>query len=80
MGFSKNVGWRMGTGTPFRILRKHHVKLCIIAKLSIRNLGPSPVLIYHGGIISTNDDPSLRIESFAMINLLVVHANLQRAY
>ena len=58
MGFSKNVGWRMGTGTPFRILWKHHVNLCIIAKLSIRNLRPSPVLIYNGDIISTNDDQS----------------------
>ena len=37
----------------------------IIAEHSIRKLGSSSVLI----IISTDEDPSLRIESSAMINL-----------
>ena len=37
----------------------------IIAELSIRKLGSSSVLI----IISTDEDPSLRIESFAIVNL-----------
>ena len=36
----------------------------IVAKLSIRKLGSS-----SGIIISTDEDPSLRIESFAMITL-----------
>ena len=44
----------------------------IIAKLSIRKLGSSPVLILILIIlfsISTGEDPSLRIESLATINL-----------
>ena len=47
---------------------------CIIAKLSIRKLGYSSVLILILiilFIISTGEDPSLRIESFVTINLLV---------
>jgi hypothetical protein len=55
----------------------------ITAKLSIRNPGSSSVLI-------TDEDPGLRIESFAVINLRGVstnktiiffpHANIQRTY
>ena len=44
----------------------------IIAELSIRKLGSSSVLIISGSannIISTDEDPSLRIESSAIINL-----------
>ena len=43
----------------------------IIAKLSIHKLGSSAVLITMQciNIISMDEDPSLRIESFAMINL-----------
>ena len=45
----------------------------IIAELSIRKLGSSSVLIYNiqlnQCIISTDEDPSLRIESSAIINL-----------
>ena len=40
----------------------------IIAKLSFRKLGSSSVLIIII-IISTDEDPSLRIESLAIINL-----------
>ena len=40
----------------------------IIAKLLLRKLGSSSVLIMHH-IINTDEDPSLRIESLAMINL-----------
>ena len=40
-----------------------------IAELSIRKLGSSTVLYYNCFIISTDEDPSLRIESSAMINL-----------
>ena len=42
----------------------------IIAELSIRKLGSSSVLI----IISTDEDPSLRIESSAIINYAIVLA------
>ena len=47
----------------------------IIAKLSIRKLGSSSVLIIFkkSRIISTDEDPSLRIESFAIINLRIMH-------
>jgi hypothetical protein len=42
----------------------------ITAKLSIRQPGSSSVLIiYSAHIISTDEDPGLRIESFAVINL-----------
>ena len=43
----------------------------IIAELSIRKLGSSSVLI-----ISTDEDPSLRIESSAIINLRGVSTKL----
>ena len=42
----------------------------IIAKVSIRKFGSSPVLI-----ISTDENPSLRIESFAITNLSYVSTN-----
>ena len=42
-----------------------------VAKLSIRKLGSS-----SGIIISTDEDPSLRIESFAMITLRGVSTKL----
>ena len=44
----------------------------IIAKLSIRKLGSSSVLIIAiiHSIISTDEDPSLRIESFAILNFM----------
>ena len=45
----------------------------ITAKLSIRKPGSSSVLIIH--IISTDEDPGLRIESFAVINLRGVSTN-----
>jgi hypothetical protein len=49
----------------------------ITAKLSIRKPGSSPVLIIciiiH--IISTDEDPGLRIESFAVINIRGVSTN-----
>ena len=56
----------------------------IIAELSIRNLGSSSVLIIlliiisaNNSIISTDDeDPSLRIESSAIINLRGVSTKL----
>ena len=50
----------------------------IIAKLSISKLGSSSVLIihYYYCIISTDEDPSLRIESFAIINLRGVSTKL----
>ena len=47
----------------------------IIAELSIRKLGSSSVLIC---IISTDEDPSLRIESSAIINLRGVSTKLNR--
>ena len=50
----------------------------IIAKLSIRKLGSSSVLIILNGIISTDEDPSLRIESFAIINLRGVSTKLNK--
>ena len=40
-------------------------RIFIMAKLSIRELGSSSVLM----IISTDEDPSSRIESFAIINI-----------
>ena len=49
----------------------------IIAELSIRKLGSSSVLIItHELIISTDEDPSLRIESSAIINLRGVSTKL----
>jgi hypothetical protein len=52
----------------------------ITAKLSIRKPGSSSVLyiiiiIIMLHIISTNEDPGLRIESFAVINLRGVSTN-----
>ena len=47
----------------------------IIAELSIRKLGSSSVLII---IISTDEDPSLRIESSAIINLRGVSTKLNK--
>ena len=44
----------------------------IIAELSIRKLGSS------SGIISTDEDPSLRIESSAIINLCGVSTKLNK--
>jgi hypothetical protein len=41
----------------------------ITAKLSIRKPGSSSVLIICTHIISTDEDPGLRIESFAVISL-----------
>ena len=50
----------------------------IIAELSIRKLGSSSVLIIlaYYYIISTDEDPSLRIESSAIINLRGVSTKL----
>ena len=48
----------------------------IIAELSIRKLGSLSVLIIH--IISTDEDPSLRIESSAIINLRGVSTKLNK--
>ena len=48
----------------------------IIAELSIRKLGSSSVLIILAIIISTDEDPSLRIESSAIINLRGVFTKL----
>ena len=54
----------------------------IIAELSIRKLGSSSVLIIltgnNTGIISTDEDPSLRIESSAIINLRGVSTKLNK--
>ena len=53
----------------------------IIAELSIRKLGSSSVLIIHNSannIISTDEDPSLRIESSAIINLRGVSTKLDK--
>ena len=53
----------------------------IIAELSIRKLGSSSVLIillYYCYIISTDEDPSLRIESSAIINLRGVSTKLNK--
>ena len=47
----------------------------ITAKLSIRKPGSSSVLIICEHIISTDEDPDLRIESFAVINLRGVSTN-----
>ena len=49
----------------------------IIAVLSIRKLGSSSVLIIIR-IISTDEDPSLRIESSAIINLRGVSTKLKK--
>ena len=49
----------------------------IIAELSIRKLGSSSVLIILC-IISTDEDPSLRIESSAIINLRGVSTKLNK--
>ena len=49
----------------------------IIAVLSIRKLGSSSVLIIIR-IISTDEDPSLRIESTAIINLRGVSTKLNK--
>ena len=49
----------------------------IIAELSIRKLGSSSVLIIRR-IISTDEDPSLRIESSAIINLRGVSTKLNK--
>ena len=46
----------------------------IVAELSIRKLGSSSVLIYI--IISIDEDPSLRIESSAIISLRGVSTKL----
>ena len=43
----------------------------ITAKLSIRKSGSSSVLIICEHIISTDEDPDLRIESFAVIYYVV---------
>ena len=48
----------------------------IIAELSIRKLGSSTVLYYKCIIISTDEDPSLRTGSSAMINLRGVSIKL----
>ena len=50
----------------------------IIAKVSIRKLGCSSVLIIHNNINSTDKDPSLRIESFAIIDLRGVSTKLNK--
>ena len=57
----------------------------IIAELSIRKLGSSPVLIIlmtfisaNNNIINTDEDPSLRIESSAIINLRDVSTKLNK--
>ena len=56
----------------------------IIAELPIRKLGSSSVLIilivYYSAnsIISTHEDPSLRIESSAIINLRGVSTKLNK--
>ena len=50
----------------------------IIAELSIRKLGSSSVLIIPDVIISTDEDPSLRIESSAIINLRGVSTKLNK--
>jgi hypothetical protein len=47
----------------------------ITAKLSTRKPGSSSVLIICAHIISTDEDPGLRIESFAVINLRGVSTN-----
>ena len=50
----------------------------IIAELSIRKLGSSSVLLIIIRIISTDEDPSLRIESSAIINLRGVSTKLNK--
>ena len=51
----------------------------IIAELLIRKLGSSSVLIILGtDVISTDEDPSLRIESSAIINLRGVSTKLNK--
>ena len=50
----------------------------IVAELSNRKLGCSSVLIIYANIISTDEGPSLRIESSAMINLRGVSTKLNK--
>ena len=50
----------------------------IIAEPSIRKLGCSSVLIIYANIISTDEGPSLRIESSTMINLRGVSTKLNK--
>ena len=50
----------------------------IIAELSICKLGSSSVLIIFTSIISTDEDPSLQIESSAIINLRGVSTKLNK--
>ena len=50
----------------------------IIAELSIRKLGSSPMKSRAYCIISTDEDPSLRIESSAIINLHGVSTKLNK--
>ena len=54
----------------------------IIAKLSIRKLGANNVNnnVNKNAIISTDEDPSLRIESFAIIGLRGVSTMLKSFY
>jgi hypothetical protein len=73
--------WKEPPKTPKRVL-------CPGSK---KALGGPPCELNKSHIISTDDDPGLRIESFAVINLCGVstnkkyymfyrHANLQRTY
>ena len=50
----------------------------IIAELSIRKFGSLSVLLILLCIISTDENPSLRIESFAIINLRGVSTKLNK--
>ena len=52
----------------------------ITAKLSIRKLGSSSVLMITTSIISTDGDPSLRIESFAITNLRGAFTKLNKFF
>ena len=54
---------------PYQKCHNYFERKFIIAKLSIRKLGSLTVLI-------TDEDPSLRIESFAIINLHGVSTKL----
>ena len=73
--------WKQPPKTPKRVLCLGHKKA----------LGGPPCELNKSHIISTDEDPGLRIESFAVINLRGVstnkkyymfyrHANLQRTY
>ena len=57
-----------------------HPRKFIIAELSIRKLGSSSVLICNNiaNIISTDEDPSLRIENSAIIDLRGVSTKLNK--